>query len=72
MVRRRFPHPAQASNDVSEKLLMKELDWEENADWVALDGLNSNQVKHSKAYESMMVKYTTQQDQSTRKWMRTH
>ncbi len=51
---------------------MKELDWEENADWVALDGLNSNQVKHSKAYESMMVKYTTQQDQSTRKWMRTH
>ncbi len=72
MIKRRFPRPEQASNDVSEKLLIKELDREEHADQVALDGLNSDQVKHSEAYQSMMVKYTTRQDQPTRKWMRTH
>ncbi len=42
MIRRRFPCPDQASNDVSEKLLMKELDREEYADWVALDGLQDS------------------------------
>jgi hypothetical protein len=72
IIRRRFPCPEQASNDVSEKLLMKELDREEHADRVALDGLNSDQVKHSKAYKSMMMKYTSQQDQSNRKLMHTH
>ncbi len=56
MLRRRFPRPEQASNDVSVKLLMTELDREEHADRVALDGLYSDQVNYSEAYRSMMVK----------------
>ena len=51
---------------------MTELDREEHADRVALDGLYSDQVNYSKAYRSMMVKYTSRQDQPTRKRMRTH
>ena len=71
-LRRRFPRPEQASNGVSVKLLMTELDREEHADRVALDGLYSDQVNYSEAYRSMMVKYTSRQDQPTRKRMRTH
>jgi len=59
MLRRRFPRPEQASNGVSVKLLMTELDREEHADRVALDGLYSDQVNYSEAYRSMMVKYTS-------------
>ncbi len=59
MLRRKFPRPEQASNGVSEKFLMTELDREEHADRVALDGLNSDQVNYSEAYQSMMVKYTS-------------
>ncbi len=51
---------------------MTELDREEHADRVALDGLNSDQVNYSVAYQSMMVKYTSRQDQPTKKRMRTH
>jgi hypothetical protein len=50
MLRRRFPRPEQASNDVSVKLSMTELDREEHADRVALDGLYSDQVNYSEAY----------------------
>ncbi len=50
MLRRRLPRPEQASNGVSVKLLMTELDREEHADRVALDGLNSDQVNYSEAY----------------------
>jgi hypothetical protein len=71
-LRRRFPRPELASNGVSVKLLMTELDREEHADRVALDDLNSDQFNYSKAYQSMMVKYTSGQDQPTRKRMRTH
>jgi hypothetical protein len=71
-MRRRFPHPEQTSKGVSDKSLMKELDWEEHADGVALDVLNINQMKHSKAYESMTVRHIHRQDQSKRKWLRTH
>jgi hypothetical protein len=39
---------------------MKELDREEYADRVAFDGHNIDQMKHSEAYESMMLKYTNQ------------
>ena len=38
MLRRRFPRPEQASNDVSVKLLMTELDREEHADMDILWG----------------------------------
>jgi hypothetical protein len=72
MLRRRFLHPEQASNGVSVKLLMTELDREEHAHRVALDGLNSDQVNYSEAYQSMMVKYTSRQGQPTRKRMHTH
>jgi hypothetical protein len=72
LMRRRFLHPEQASNDVSDQSLMKELDQEEHADLVVLDGQNIHQMKHSKAYDSMMLKHTTPQDQPTRKWLCTH
>jgi len=49
LTRRRFPHPEQTSNGVSDKSLMKELDREEHADGVALDVLNIDQMKHSDA-----------------------
>jgi hypothetical protein len=57
-MRRRILHPEQNSNGVSVKSLMKELDWEEHADLMALDGQNIDQMKHSKAYDSMMLKHT--------------
>jgi len=40
LMRRRFLHPEQTSNGVSVKSLMKELDQEEHADLMALDGQN--------------------------------
>jgi hypothetical protein len=71
-MRRRFPHPEQTSNGVSDKSLMKELDWKEHADGVALDVLNIDQMKHSDAYVSMMMRHIHRQDQQKRKRLRTH
>ncbi len=71
-MRRRFPHPEQTSNGVSDKSLMKELDWEEHADGVALHVLNIDQMKHSNAYVSMMMRHIHRQDPPKRKRLRTH
>ena len=71
-MRRRFPHLEQTSNGISDKSLMKELDWEEHNDGVALDVLNIDQMKHSDAYVSMTMRHIHRQDQPKRKWMRTH
>jgi len=51
---------------------MKELDREENADEVALDVLNIDQMKHSDAYVSMTIRHIHRQDQPKRKRLRTH
>jgi len=72
LMRRRFSHPEQTSNGVSDKSLMKELDREEHADGVALDVLNIDQMKHSDAYVSMMMRHIHRQDQPKKKWLRTH
>jgi len=72
LMRRRFPHPEQTSNGVSDKSLMKELDREENADEVALDVPNIDRMKHSDAYVSMTMKHIHRQDQPKRKRLRTH
>jgi len=72
LMRRIFPHPEQTSNGVSDKSLMKELDQEENADEVALDVLNIDQMKHSDAYVSMQMRHIHRQDQPKRKRPRTH
>ena len=71
LTRRRFPCPEQTSNGVCGKSLMKEY-WEEYADRVAFDGQNIDQMKHFKAYESMLLQYTNQQDQTTKKQLHTH
>jgi hypothetical protein len=71
-MRRRFPHPEQTSNGVSDKSLMNELDREENADEVALDVLNIDRMKHSDAYVSMTMRHIHRQDQPKRKRLRTH
>jgi hypothetical protein len=70
-MRRRFPHPEQTSNGVSDKSLMKELDQEEHADGVALDVLNIDQMKHSNAYVSMTMRHIHRQDQPKKKQLRT-
>ncbi len=72
LMRRTFLHPEQTSNGVSDQPLMKELYWKEHADLMALDGQNIDQMKHSEAYDSMMLKHTTRQDQPTRKRLCTH
>jgi len=72
LMRRRFPHPEQTSNGVSDKSLMKELDQEKYADGVALDVLNIDQMKHSDAYVSMTMRHIHRQDQPKRKRLRTH
>ena len=72
LMRRRFPHPEQTSNGVSDKSLAKELDREEHADGVALDVLNIDRMKHSDAYVSMTMRHIHRQDQPERKRLRTH
>jgi hypothetical protein len=71
-MRRRFPHPEQTSNGVSDKSLAKELDREEHADGVALDVLNIDRMKQSDAYVSMTMRHIHRQDQPKRKRLRTH
>ena len=72
LMRRRFPHPEQTSNGVSDKSLAKELDREEHADEMALDVLNIDRMKHSDAYVSMTMRHIHRQDQPKRKRLRTH
>jgi hypothetical protein len=72
LMRRRFPHPEQTSNGVSDKSLMQELDREEHADGMALDVLNIDRMKHSDAYVSMTMRHIHRQDQPKRKRLRTH
>jgi hypothetical protein len=72
LMRRRFPHPEQTSNGVSDKSLMQELDRKEHADGMALDVLNIDRMKHSDAYISMMMRHIHRKDQPKRKRLRTH
>jgi hypothetical protein len=64
-MRKEFPHPEQTSNGFSDKSLMKELDLEEHADGVALalDVINSDQMKHINAYVSMPMRQSHSIDQ---------
>ncbi len=71
-MRRKFPHPEQTTNGISDKSLMKELDREEHADGVVLDSLKIDQMKHSDAYVSMTMRHIHRRDQPKRKRLHTH
>ena len=72
LFRKQFPHPEQTSNGVSDKSLMTELDLEEHADGVALDVINSDQVKHINVYVSMPMRHSHSIDQPIRTRLHTN